>query len=210
MKNMQSILCFGDSNTYGLSPENGKRYAEHLRWPSQLKQALGANFQLIEAGQPNRTLVDKPPFDGDVSGVQYLKPYLNAQPLALIIIMLGTNDLKARYHLSATAIGGGLHSLINAIQNHYQQPTQLPQPKLLILCPPEVYAIGQYQRIYAGANEKAKQLGPVFGHIAQQTQCDFFNTQSHIQPCAIEGVHLAPEQHAALAHHLAQHLLTMF
>jgi hypothetical protein len=100
--------------------------------------------------------------------------------------------------------------LIKDIHHYYQQPSPFPLPKLLILCPPVVYAIGQYQRIYAGANEKAKQLDPVFAHIAQQAKCDYLNTQSHIQPCAIEGVHLAPEQHSALAHLLAQHLLATF
>ena len=65
----KSILCFGDSNTWGLNPATGKRFEEKVRWPSVLAERLGDQFAIIEAGQPNRTLVNNPPFNGDLSGV---------------------------------------------------------------------------------------------------------------------------------------------
>ncbi len=55
-----NILCFGDSNTYGISPVDGKRFNDNERWPSLLGIKLGAGYHVIEAGQPNRTLTNEP------------------------------------------------------------------------------------------------------------------------------------------------------
>jgi lysophospholipase L1-like esterase len=46
-----NILCFGDSNTFGISPVDGKRLAECERWPGMLAELLGSSDHLvIEAG----------------------------------------------------------------------------------------------------------------------------------------------------------------
>ncbi|MGO2274907.1 hypothetical protein [Pseudoalteromonas nigrifaciens] len=74
---IKNILCFGDSNTWGLNPQTGKRFSATVRWPAKLAVKLGANFTIIEAGQPNRALVNNPPFAGELSGVTYLQSYLN-------------------------------------------------------------------------------------------------------------------------------------
>ena len=81
-----NILCFGDSNTYGISPLDGKRFDEHTRWPCLLADKLGAGHLVIEAGLPNRTIADEPPFSGDKLGVKYLEPYLRAYHIDVIII----------------------------------------------------------------------------------------------------------------------------
>jgi len=106
-----NILCFGDSNTFGTSPVDGKRLPAHERWPGILAGLLGTGHLVIEAGQPNRTLVNDPPFSGDKSGIKYLKPYLEKYSLDVIIIKLGTNDLKARFDLTAEKIAQGLKKL---------------------------------------------------------------------------------------------------
>lgn len=42
-----NILCFGDSNTFGISPVDGKRLAETERWPGMLAKLLGSEHQVI-------------------------------------------------------------------------------------------------------------------------------------------------------------------
>ena len=91
---IKNILCFGDSNTWGLNSITGKRFDENTRWTSLLAKNLECAFAIIEAGQPNRTLVHNPPFDGVLSGVSYLKPYLEAHRIDFIIIALGTKSPK--------------------------------------------------------------------------------------------------------------------
>ncbi|MBE5917190.1 MAG: arylesterase, partial [Pseudobutyrivibrio ruminis] len=46
---MKNILCFGDSNTYGLRPDNGDRYSSDVRWTGILSKKLGySNYRVVE------------------------------------------------------------------------------------------------------------------------------------------------------------------
>ncbi|KZY48736.1 hypothetical protein A3733_10265 [Pseudoalteromonas shioyasakiensis] len=194
-----NILCFGDSNTYGISPVDGKRFAADERWPSLLGIKLGAGYQVIEAGQPNRTLVNDPPFSGDKLGIKYLEPYLAAYHLDVIVIQLGTNDLKRRFALSTADIANALEALILDIKNYY---LHRELPKIMILSPPAVYEVGSYQSIYAGAELKAKQLVEEFKNVADSNDCSFVNCFELITPCPSEGVHWPSSQHKTLVDHL--------
>ena len=95
---MKSILCFGDSLTFGADPAvMGKRHAFADRWPSALEAGLGADkVRVIAEGLGGRTTV----FDdwnaaADRNGSRILPTLLESHsPLDAIIIMLGTNDIK--------------------------------------------------------------------------------------------------------------------
>ncbi|WP_372859927.1 GDSL-type esterase/lipase family protein [Pseudoalteromonas sp.] len=194
-----NILCFGDSNTFGISPVNEKRLSEIERWPTLLKQMLGTGFEVIEAGEPNRTLVNNPPFMGDKSGIKYLKPYLEAHTVDVVIIQLGTNDLKARFALSAIDIGKALEKLILAIKAFYHCKTI---PKIIIISPPKVHEVGSYKSIYADAGKKAEQLSLEFKAMAYRHTCEFLDCYPLIQPCKKEGIHLPVSEHRELANSL--------
>ena len=194
-----NILCFGDSNTFGISPVDGKRLSEIERWPTLLKQQLGTGFEVIEAGEPNRTLVNNPPFMGDKSGIKYLKPYLEAHTVDVVIIQLGTNDLKARFALSAIDIGKALEELILAIKAFYHCKTI---PKIIIISPPKVHEVGSYKSIYAGASKKAEQLSIEFKAVADRHACVFIDGFSLIAACESEGVHWPYKEHVCLAKQL--------
>ena len=194
-----NILCFGDSNTFGISPVDGKRLSEIERWPTLLKQQLGTGFEVIEAGEPNRTLVNNPPFMGDKSGIKYLKPYLEAHTVDVVIIQLGTNDLKARFALSAIDIGKALEELILAIKAFYHCKTI---PKIIIISPPKVHEVGSYKSIYAGAGKKVEQLSIEFKAAADRHTCEFLDCYPLIKPCKKEGIHLPVSAHRELANRL--------
>lgn len=194
-----NILCFGDSNTFGISPIDGKRLPACERWPSILAELLGSDHLVIEAGQPNRTLVNNPPFSGDKSGVTYLKPYLEAQPLDVIIIQLGTNDLKARFGLSAIDIGKALEQLILVTKAFYHGKAQ---PKIIILSPPKVHEVGSYKNIYKGAGKKVEQLSIEFKAVAERHECVFIDSFSLICACESEGIHWPYKEHVRLAKQL--------
>ena len=51
------IVCFGDSNTWGLNAETMRRFPEEVRWPCLLQEKLGDEYQIIEEGLPGRTSV---------------------------------------------------------------------------------------------------------------------------------------------------------
>src|SRR5260221_11679343 len=110
---MRSILCYGDSNTWGAAtvarPDN--RYAPNERWPGVLRTALGADWLVIEEGLGGRTTVSDDPveWNPDKNGARLLPVCLHThKPLDVVAIMLGTNDLKDRFHKSPWEVAQGV------------------------------------------------------------------------------------------------------
>jgi len=114
MAEPKRILCYGDSNTWGYKPVAAVRYDENTRWPSRLQKLLGEEFRVIEAGLSGRTTVFDDPFDDFRNGAASLGyALLEADPVDLVILSLGTNDLK---FTTAAASARGIASLISRIR----------------------------------------------------------------------------------------------
>ena len=117
----KTILCYGDSNTYGAAtverPDG--RYGPDERWPGVLRAALGSGWLVIEEGLGGRTTVSDDPVEGlEKNGRTYLLPCLHThKPLDVVIIMLGTNDLKARFGKSAWEIAQGVGVLVDIVKS---------------------------------------------------------------------------------------------
>ena len=95
---MKRILCFGDSNTWGWNPANKERFDENSRWTGILKNKLGENYDIIEEGLNGRTTVWDDPIEGYKNGKKHLPSCLEShRPLDIVVLMLGTNDLKSRF-----------------------------------------------------------------------------------------------------------------
>ena len=93
---MKTIVCFGDSNTWGYIPgSNGERFPRELRWPERLQAALGDGYEVISEGLSGRTAtVERPDSEGR-NGLPYLLPCLHSHaPVDLVVIFLGTNDVN--------------------------------------------------------------------------------------------------------------------
>lgn len=103
------ILCYGDSNTWGyISGSNHERYGNKERWTKILAESLGNDFEIIEEGLNSRTLTSNDTRLGKEgkNGYEYLIPCLDTHdPIDLVILMLGTNELKATYNKTAKEIG---------------------------------------------------------------------------------------------------------
>lgn len=55
---MKNILCFGDSNTYGLIPGVNGRYEWGVRWTSLLdRRVRKSGYRVVEEGLCGRTTV---------------------------------------------------------------------------------------------------------------------------------------------------------
>ena len=118
------ILCFGDSNTWGYAPVSADRYPADVRWTGVMAHLLGDRFHVTEEGQNGRTTVwDDPLEGGHKNGLVYLTACLESHhPIDLVILMLGTNDLKARFSLTALDISLGAERLVQTIQKSVWGP----------------------------------------------------------------------------------------
>ena len=111
------ILIYGDSNSWGyLDDGSGARHP--ARWPVVMAGDLasrGTEVEVIEECLPGRTSnVDDPQEGAVFNGATPLAAILlSHQPIDRILIMLGTNDMKARFRRDAAAIAGGIMALVD-------------------------------------------------------------------------------------------------
>ena len=140
---MRSIVCYGDSNTWGYAtePRPDGRYGITERWPGVLRLALGADWQVNEEGLGGRTTVNDDPIDGpERNGRTYLLPcLLTHRPIDVFVIMLGTVDLKARFNKTAWEIAAGVGALVNIVKTTGVGPNG-STPQILVICPPPTQA----------------------------------------------------------------------
>jgi len=207
---MKTILCYGDSNTWGWNPVNQTRYARFARWPGVLQQRLGGGYYIIEAGLSGRTTVHDDPIEPHRNGKTYLPACLMShQPLDLVILMLGTNDLKHRFGQSAFDIAAGAGFLVKLIQQSGTGPNG-QSPQVLLLAPPPIIKRPPTAAQFEGGPAKSKQFGRTFGPISRQHHCHFLDTGKVVDSSSIDGVHLELTEHQKLGLALAEKVEQIF
>lgn len=203
MENIR-ILCYGDSNTWGyISGSNHERYGNKERWTKILTDLLGNKFEVIEEGLNSRTLTSNDTRIGKEgkNGYEYLIPCLDTHdPIDLVVLMLGTNELKASYNKTANEIGNMLEEyFIKTILGRKSQFNN-SYPKLLLVTPPLVNEEVEYCKAgnkYVGATQKSKDLNDIYRNIAEKYNCYFLSNDNLLT--GIDGVHLTKESHKKLA-----------
>ena len=196
---MKTILCYGDSNTWGYDPATAVRYAHDLRWPGVLQQELGRGYAVIEEGLCGRTTVWDDPIEGYKNGKAYLIPCLDShKPLDLVIIMLGTNDLKVRFSLPAFDIAKGAGVLVDMVQHSTAGHNDQPPPVLLLAPPPTTTPQEKWLESLGDAAERSKKFSSRYADVALENGCRFFDTATVIRSSPIDGVHLEASEHGKL------------
>lgn len=202
------IVCFGDSNTWGYNPEDFSRYDEDTRWTALLQKKLGDGYVIVEEGQNGRTIASNTPNEGSKSAMAYIEPCLEAcAPFELIIVMLGTNDVKVKFFLTAGEIADCMNRLLSRIEGFMKYQIENPgyrNCKILLVSPIEITkeVISGYACDVMGgeeAIEKSRQLGKYYEAVAAKHGCYYMNAAMYAKPGAFDGLHLDPENHRRLA-----------
>jgi lysophospholipase L1-like esterase len=200
---MKRILCFGDSNTWGYDPVAKDRYEKDVRWTGVFGSALGAGYEVIEEGLNGRTTVWEDPIEGYKNGYSYLIPCLEThRPLDLVIIMLGTNDLKKRFNVSASDIAQSAGVLVSVVMNS-QAGWNAAAPRVLLVAPPPVATLTGFAEMFEGAEPKSLKLGAYYREVAEELGCGFVYAGEVIRSSEVDGIHFDPEEHAKLGKALA-------
>lgn len=206
--NLQAIriLCYGDSNTWGHSGTGRERYLTNGRWTGLLQEKLGEKYEVIEEGLNGRTtdLDDDSSAFSNKNGLSYLPACLDSQsPLDLVILWLGTNDLKFKFNRSAKDVVQAISHLIEIIQTVTK--------KIILVSPPQVRKSQlKPDSNFVGAGEKSLQLGQFFKEVAEKRGCDFVNIAKYVQPGDADGVHLEPEMQPIVAEVLYQEVKKLY
>lgn len=205
---MKTILCYGDSNTYGYNPSNGMRFGEDIRWTGRLKMLLGDSYMVIEEGCNGRTTIFDDPVEGWKNGLTYLRPCLNShKPVDVVILMLGSNDLKENFHADAEKIAYGAGELVKVIQT-FTEEKQGYTAKIILVSPPELGENIRTSPFYGSFTEEAvgrsREFPKWYRQVAEELNCVFFNAAEYIRPSEEDSLHLTPDAHARLAEELCK------
>lgn len=197
------ILCYGDSNTWGYDPVTKDRFDAETRWTRVLARALGPGYEVIEEGLNGRTTVWDDPIEGHKNGKEYLVPCLEThRPLDLVVIMLGTNDLKKRFSLSAFDIAEGAGVLVALTQTSAAGLAGAPPP-VLLLAPPPIAELTEFADMFEGAGPKSRKFSEQFARVACERGCAFVDTANIIVSSPVDGIHFEAAEHGKLGEALA-------
>ncbi len=203
---MINILCFGDSNTFGTNPHGG-RWPLEQRWTGILQRELGQNYRIIEEGCGGRTTVWEDQLELDKNGRTALRVALHShRPLDLVVLMLGTNDLKTRFSLLPVDIAMGAEALGQLVEGYNYGP-DYPVPKVLLVSPihlGEGVEGSKFQGFEDAAVSRSKALAPLYQSRAEAHGWLFLDASSVAEPSQEDKLHMEPESHAALGLKLAQ------
>lgn len=211
---MQSVLCYGDSNTFGQTTADTpqQRFGPHVRWPGVMRAKLGETWLVIEEGLSGRTTVNDDPVEGaEKNGRTYLKPCLDShRPLDVIILMLGTNDLKIRFNKPVGEIAMGVSALIGDIKQ-VAPGRDAEVPQIILVSPPPILEdLRGWESVFQGGYEKSLRLAEEYANVAEVHGVAFFDAGSVAKSSQTDGFHLDVESHKALGLALADEVESVF
>ena len=210
---MLQILVYGDSLTWGIIPNTRRRLPFEERWPIVMEhelQARGRPVRVIEDCLNGRRTVWDDPFKPGRSGMVGIEQRIEANsPLALVILMLGSNDFQSMHPHVAWHASQGIAALVRAIRRAPVEPG-MPVPPILIVAPPPLkQATGAMGERFAGADAKCEGLAEAYEQVAIELGCGYVDAGSIVSTSSEDGVHLDADQHATLGRDLAAVVSTM-
>jgi lysophospholipase L1-like esterase len=208
---MRSVLIYGDSNTHGAPPagpldQPRERFGPNERWPGVVRDRLAPHWFVIEEGLSGRTTVNDDPIEGlEKNGRTYLRPCLTSHaPLDLVIIMLGTNDLKIRFNKTAPEIAMGVNALVRDAKEMRPGPKSRV-PEIMIVSPPPIREdLKGWESVFEQGRAKSLRLAEEYARVAEALEVHFFDAGSVVESSEIDGFHLDLPAHAALGRAIAE------
>lgn len=191
---MKTILCYGDSITWGSDAETGGRHAFKDRWPNVLQARLGPGVHVVADGLRGRTTgYDEHLAACDRNGVRILPTSLYTHaPLDLVILMLGSNDMKPAIAGTALAAMQGMRRLVEIVRLNATRDGSGEPPAVLIVAPPPLSetADPEFAAMFAGGVEQSRMIAGFYADLADAEGCGFFDAGSVAQTTPLDGVHL--------------------
>ncbi len=204
------IVCLGDSNTHGYCADpsdcadGGNRFNEDERWTCRLQTALGAGYLVTEEGLSGRTTVFSDPIHESMDALSVLYPVLMShEAVDLLVIMLGTNDVKERFSSNAVLIGLGMERLL--LKAKTVECWGGRKPNILVVAPPRIGDGFHDDAMGDGCVEKSRGVAEQLRIVAQRNNVHFLDA-AECEFNRIDFMHLTRKGHAQLAQLLAQQI----
>ena len=205
-----NILCFGDSNTWGLVPMVGCRYDRDTRWTGRLEKMSDGAFHIIEEGLNGRTANEIDEEEPYLNGRNYMEAcLLSHRPVDVLVVMLGSNDIKVRYGKNAGQIAQSIGDLVHDMKKLMDE-RQAEKMSILLVSPKSID-----ERILGDNTfdeesiKKSKELAGYLKKRAKKEEWYFLDADEIGVVLGDDGLHLAKEGHAVLAQGIHDVILSM-
>jgi lysophospholipase L1-like esterase len=204
---VEQVLVYADSLTWGIIPGTRRRLPFDARWPGVMELALRANgrqVRVIEDCLNGRRTVYEDPYKPGRNGLTGVEQRVEVNsPLALVILMLGTNDFQSMHPHTPWHAAEGVAAIVRAIRRAPIEPG-MPVPEVLVVVPPPIVEPrGPIAAKFAGAAVKCAGLGAEYRRMASEVGCHLFDAAEVTGASVVDGIHLDPDQHVALGRRLA-------
>ena len=205
---MHQVLVYADSLTWGIIPDTRQRLPFSARWPGVVEAdllKLGHAVRVIEDCLNGRRTAWEDPLKPGRNGRVGIEQRIEVNsPLALVILMLGTNDFQSMHQHRASHSAEGIAALVRAIRDAPIEPG-MPTPDVLIIAPPPIEtARGLIAEKFEGASDKCVGLAEAYRRVATELRCHFLDARGVTTASIVDGVHLDAEQHLRLGREVAR------
>lgn len=200
-----NILCYGDSNTYGLTQDWKGRFPRSVRWPGRLQDILGPDHYVIEDGLLGRCCAIRDTHRYGRSAMDFLPVAIECHsPLDFLILMFGTNDCKVVKARTVQEAADGMEKLVTLAQSRLPESTKI----LVITSAPLHDPVLEVDKDFDELSiEISEQLWEAHKEIADRHGCLYLNAGSVARTADGDGEHLDEAGHNALAEAVAQIIL---
>jgi lysophospholipase L1-like esterase len=166
-------------------------------------------YWVVEEGLSGRTSCREDPVEGDKNGLRQIIPILESHgPIDVVVVMLGSNDLKTRYSPCPYDIARGVGRIVTAIKDSRTGPDNTG-PEVLMVCPPPTVRSPVFEPMFGDCVGLSKKLPPFYAQFATETGALFLDAGKVVQSSEIDGVHLEAGEHRKLAEAIASIIKTM-
>lgn len=182
---MKTILCIGDSNTYGFSPRTGGRYPTDKIWASGIENA---QRKIINRGVNGKCVPAGTEINERIAQISQYQP-------DAVIIMLGTNDLLSG--ISAEKVSTKMDAFLSAVSDIS-----------CILIAPPVLREGTWVENESMIEESEK-LSSLYAELAEKYQFRFADSALWNPEIDFDGVHLTVQGHALFKEKISELLASL-
>jgi lysophospholipase L1-like esterase len=210
---MKQILVYSDSLSWGIIPTTRMRLEFKQRWPGIFEAALNARgheVRVIEDCLNGRRTIWEDPFKPGRNGLVGLAQRIEANsPLALVVIMLGTNDFQSMHNYNTWHSAQGIAALVSAIRQAPIEPG-MSVPQILTVAPPPIRTPrGPIAPKFEGGEVKCLGLAEAYKQVCSEHGCAFFDAGTVTNSSNVDGVHLDADQHTILGLAIAETVETV-
>ena len=159
----------------------------------------GERIRVTEDCLNGRRTVFEDPYKPGRNALAGIQQVIEAQsPLALVILLLGTNDFQSMHSHNSWHSATGLAAIVHAVRAAPIEPG-MAVPPIFLIAPPQLdNPRGPIGPKFAGGDVASLGLAEAIRQVSADTGCAFFDANSVTACSTVDGVHLDAYQHEIL------------